>query len=275
MWVGVTISLACYFRPSWLLAAPLFSLGLILKGLVAKGECPESSEKNPTTPPLPHSPTPQLPSPVPSSPATHTLAAATVLLGTFLALAPWGLRNLAVLGHFKVTCYWMGPSLYDGLNPTATGDSDMTFFDRENLSSKLDEIEVDRIYTERAWQFVRENPKKTVELAFAKLWRYWKPWPNAQQFQATPIRLALIATTLPLFLLSLFGLSRYTSERTVQLGFWWFAAITVGPMLYFSGLHMLFVSSLRYRLPAEYVLFIPAALGLRRLLRRHRPNDTI
>ena len=38
--------------------------------------------------------------------------------------------------------------------------------------------------------------------------------------------------------------------------------LTVGPILYFSAIHMVFVSSLRYRLPAEYPLLVATAVGL-------------
>jgi len=38
--------------------------------------------------------------------------------------------------------------------------------------------------------------------------------------------------------------------------------ITLGPILYFSALHCIFVSSLRYRLPAEYPLMVLSAAGL-------------
>jgi hypothetical protein len=38
-------------------------------------------------------------------------------------------------------------------------------------------------------------------------------------------------------------------------------AATVGPLLYFSAVHMVFVGSLRYRLPAEYPLAALAGAG--------------
>ena len=46
---------------------------------------------------------------------------------------------------------------------------------------------------------------------------------------------------------------------TLALASW---SLTLGPILYFSLIHMIFVSSLRYRLPAEYPLCVLSAVGL-------------
>ncbi|MGD9855191.1 MAG: hypothetical protein AB7U20_09605, partial [Planctomycetaceae bacterium] len=45
----------------------------------------------------------------------------------------------------------------------------------------------------------------------------------------------------------------------------WGWVLTIGPLLYFAALHMVFVSSLRYRLPAEYPLLVMTAVGWRSL----------
>ena len=39
----------------------------------------------------------------------------------------------------------------------------------------------------------------------------------------------------------------------------WLLVLTAAPILYFAALHLLFVGSLRYRLPAEYPLAVLAA----------------
>jgi hypothetical protein len=39
--------------------------------------------------------------------------------------------------------------------------------------------------------------------------------------------------------------------------------LTLGPLLYFAALHLLFVGSIRYRLPAEYAVLVLSAAGAR------------
>ena len=223
--IGILLALACYMRPSWLLAGPIFAGAIVL-----------------------------LRRPVVSS----GVSGAMVLAGCFLALHPWAARNQRITGHYIPTTLWMGPSLYDGLNPKATGDSEMSFFDQENLMSRMTEYEVDRHYRDAAWKFARENPRRTLELAAAKFGRYWKPWPNAAQFERWPLRLAVAAWFVPVILLAGIGLWQIRRD-------YWGWLIAAGPIVYFCGLHLVFVSSLRYRLPAEYPLLILSAIGLQQV----------
>lgn len=220
--IGGLIALACYMRPSWLLAAPAMSVALVIL----------------------------------RAPRVRSLVpAAAILVGCGLALHPWAMRNQRLTGHYIPTTLWMGASLYDGLNPQATGDSEMSFFDRENLLGRMSEYEVDQEYRRRAWQFARENPGRTVWLAWEKLIRYWKPWPNAQQFDRWYLKLTVAGWFVPVLALALRGV--WLRRRDA-----WLLLIAGGPVLYFCALHLLFVSSLRYRLPAEYPLLVLSAIGL-------------
>ena len=228
---GAATALATYARPSWLLAGPAFALGVVWAGRAQR--------------------------------AAWTTAA-LLLLGLFATLLPWFVRNWRVTGgRVVVTTLWLGPSLYDGLNPDATGESDMTFFDRDNLTSRMSEYEINRYYTRKALAFAVKHPGRTLKLAAVKLGRFWKPWPNAEQFQYWPLRLAVAAFFVPLVVLAAVGGWRCRHSP-------WTWLLTAGPVVYFSFLHMVFVGSLRYRLPAEYPLCVLAAVGLRAWWRRGR-----
>jgi hypothetical protein len=151
--------------------------------------------------------------------------------------------------------------LYDGLHPGATGDSDMTFFEQDQLLATMSEYEMDREYRRRAMTFAWENPGRAMWLAVMKQRRYWSLVPNAAQFRDAKLWATVLLTTLPLFLFALFGV--WQARRDVSL-----LALTAGSIVLFAGLHLLFVGSLRYRLPAEYPLAVLAAFGFRSLLMR-------
>jgi hypothetical protein len=165
-----------------------------------------------------------------------------------------------VTNHWVFTTLWAGPSLYDGLNPQATGDSDMRFFDRERVDLKMSEYEVDQHYRRRAWQFAADNPGRALQLAGAKAIRFWKPWPNAAQFDHIAYRLAVALFFVPLIICAARGWWVYRRQL-------WAWLLTLGPVLYFFLIHLVFVGSLRYRLPAEYPLCVLSAAGLQTWLK--------
>ena len=92
-------------------------------------------------------------------------------------------------GRFVPTAVWMGASLYDGLNPAATGASNMDFLEEPDLWP-LDELDQDAELTRRALAFVREHPGRALGLAVIKLGRYWSPWPNAEGFRSPLLAVA-------------------------------------------------------------------------------------
>jgi 4-amino-4-deoxy-L-arabinose transferase-like glycosyltransferase len=181
--------------------------------------------------------------------------------GIVISMTPWTVRNYYVTGHVVPTTLWVGASLYDGLHPAATGDSDMQFFENDRLLLQMSEYDVDREYRRRAWDYAARNPGRAIWLAILKQQRYWSLVPNAAQFQDWRLKLVVCAAALPLLIFGAVGLWVSRCNLTVL-------ALTAGPILLFAALHLLFVGSLRYRLPAEYPFAILAGIGLKSLFLR-------
>jgi hypothetical protein len=180
--------------------------------------------------------------------------AAIFVLGFAVVMSPWWARNARIYGRFVPTALWSGASMYDGLNPRATGASDMDFlYDREFWP--LDEEDQDAELTRRAVMFAVENPSRALGLAWVKLQRYWSPWPNADVFRLPGVALASAVVEIPLF--GLMALGAWERRRDPRA--WAFLA---GPVLYFCVLHLVFASSVRYRIPGEMPAAGLAAVGL-------------
>ena len=177
-----------------------------------------------------------------------------LLAGMAAIMAPWWARNYRATGRFVPTTLWVGASLYDGLNPNATGGSDMRFMP-EVKAKRLGEVEQDRYLRQEAIRFARENPRRALELAGLKFLRYWSPWPHAEQFQGWPAGLVLLFSYGPALGLAVAGLWR-------QRGQGWTLALLVMPVMYFCLIHLIFASSIRYRLPGMYPLMVLAATAL-------------
>ena len=175
--------------------------------------------------------------------------AAIVALATVLVMAPWWARNFQVIGRFVPTALWVGASLYDGVGPQADGSSDMRFVDAPDVRA-LGEVEQDRTFRARAVAFARAHPGRVAELALIKLGRFWSPWPNAETLRNRWAAVASALVTLPVF--GLIAVGAWDRRRDFRA-----LVLLLGPLLYFCGLHLVFVSSIRYRVPG----LVPA-LGL-------------
>jgi hypothetical protein len=174
------------------------------------------------------------------------------LLTVILCLTPWIIRNYYVSQHFVPTTLWMGPSLYDGLSPQATGKSDMRFIDEEKLFQQHSEFAVDQIYRQRAYSFASGNPGQVLKLALIKLGLYLKPWASADELRSWWGHLVILVSTLLVLVGSSIGFYLWKPDKST-------AFLLIWPIFYFALLHMVFVSSLRYRLPADYPLLIATA----------------
>lgn len=223
---GIAAAAATLARPSWLMLVPLaIVVGLLIAPARAK----------------------------------HLELSLCVLALLILCMTPWWVRNARVTGRFVPTTLQVGASLYDGLNPQATGASDMRFvpdFQRQQRDQPLAEGEsleyaLDRRMRNAALDWARQNPWRVMELVAIKFARMWNVWPNEADFRAWPLRLLIAASYLPLMALALWGVWR--------LGCGWPALLCWLPAAYLTLLHVVFVSSLRYREPAMLPLAALAA----------------
>ncbi|MEC9094837.1 MAG: glycosyltransferase family 39 protein [Planctomycetota bacterium] len=230
---GFCFGLACLTRPSWILFLP-FSL---LLGLLFY---PERKKQ-------------------------LVLAGATLLM-TLLVMAPWWVRNYSVTGKFVLTSLQTGASLYDGLNPVADGSSDMRFAPRmkseylkrwkaEGGANYEFEYAFNQFLTREAIQWALQNRVRTLELMAIKFRRIWTPLPNSREMGSPLIRYLVGLYFLPLIGMALIGA---WEQRKQFLPVW----ICLLPAIYFTGLHMVFVGSIRYRQPPMMTLLIFAAVML-------------
>ena len=190
-----------------------------------------------------------------------------ILTSMVLVLMPWWVRNYQVTGQFVPTTLQVGASLYDGLNPEATGASDMRFvLPMVRVQQAADaassgalpgtfESRLDRRFRQAAIGWACQHPGRVLQLMGTKLIRMWNVWPNADPGKKLSMRLVMMFSYLPMMGLAGLGLWQ---QRRAGWGTWLCAL----PAIYFTFLHMVFVSSLRYRQPAMVPLLILAAVVL-------------
>ncbi len=225
---GVAAAGAVLMRPSWLLFTP-FALGVGVLFVRQRGR--------------------------------QLWLGAALCAALVVCMVPWWIHNARVTGRFVPTTLQVGASLYDGLHPGATGGSDMRFVPELTALERaagnpndadVFEVRVDRRMWNASLAWAAENPGRVLELAGIKFLRMWNVWPNEPAFRGWPTRLALLATYVPLLILSLVGVWRFTPWG-------WPYVLAWLPAVYLTLLHVIFVSSLRYREPAMLALAVLAA----------------
>ncbi|MCO6459536.1 MAG: glycosyltransferase family 39 protein, partial [Pirellulaceae bacterium] len=196
--------------------------------------------------------------------ARHAWLGLWLLLGLCAVMAPWWVRNYRVVGTFVPTTLQMGASLYDGLSPTADGSSDMRFVDDFYRRQKAEEARLggplpgtfeqrlDRRLRDEALRWAQTHPERVAKLAGVKFLRMWNVWPNATDLRSPWLRLAIMAGYVPLLAAALIGFRRFAHRG-------WPYVLCVLPAAYLTLLHVVFVSSIRYRQPAMLPLAVLAA----------------
>ncbi|MEN6451916.1 MAG: glycosyltransferase family 39 protein [Thermoguttaceae bacterium] len=259
---GLTAGAATLMRPSWLLFTPLAAVAFVLS------QCGASNRSAAAGTAVQNDPGAD----VPSTAKRHAVAvAAAMLLGLVVAMTPWWVRNARVTGRFVPTTLQVGASLYDGLSPNATGASNLEFADklknrelvflsggqakprRAGESWVALEQRLDRQMRDAALDWAKSHPDRVLQLAGVKFLRMWNLWPNEPQLARNwAARWAVVFTYTPLLILAIMGV-----WRTLDRG--WPYILCWLPAVYLTSLHLVFVSSLRYREPAMLALLVLAA----------------
>ena len=255
---GLAAGAATLMRPSWLLFTPFaVAVGMVVgrknsQCLAAAGTAVQTDCR---------------PSNGDAGITRHGCIAFWMFFGLAAAMLPWWIRNACVTGHFVPTTLQVGASLYDGLNPHATGASNMDFvqrFETEERRAEMEsqgdlkeslELRLDRRMRDDALAWARANPGRALQLAGVKFLRMWNVWPNEPRLSDSWLAGgAVFFTYTPLLILAIIG-----AWRTVGRG--WPYMLCCLPAVYLTLLHVVFVSSIRYRDPAMLALLALAAGG--------------
>jgi 4-amino-4-deoxy-L-arabinose transferase-like glycosyltransferase len=187
----------------------------------------------------------------------HVQLSLVMMLVTAAVMTPWWWRNARVVGHFVPTTLQVGASLYDGLNPNAAGGSNMSFVEGfvkqeqrdPSLPAEPFEYRLDRRMWNAAVEWAAGHPRRVVELAGIKFLRMWNVWPNDPQNRGLLPRLLTAVTFVPAMTAALAAI--WFSRRQL-----WPAALCWLPAVYLTLLHVIFVSSIRYREPPMLGLLV-------------------
>ena len=186
---------------------------------------------------------------------------ATMVALTLLVLAPWAVRNHALLGEWVWLTSNGGVTKYDGFNPDATGASDQRFLTSLQMRGlrEIGELQRDEYLSELADRWIRETCRtdktRLFKLTLTKIGRLWSPVPLSAEFGGRALyKVVAMGWAIPFYALIVLGLWK----GNLSTGSKW---LLLTAAVYFTIVHALSVGSLRYRVPVEPVLAVLAAAG--------------
>jgi hypothetical protein len=180
---------------------------------------------------------------------------ACFLLSTAVVLVPTAVRNYRLFGHLVPVRTGSGASLMEALGPWADGGPGMDRIEYPAFPADADEYARDLICRTAAINWARDHPREVVALGWAKLVRTWAVTINAPDYSSWPFTLAAWLTVAPEFLLAAWGIWLLRRRRPVL-------AMLLVVAVYSTLVHMVFVGSVRYRVPAMPFLFVLAGVGM-------------
>ncbi|HWL92967.1 MAG TPA: glycosyltransferase family 39 protein [Phycisphaerae bacterium] len=189
----------------------------------------------------------------------RVLMTSMFLFSSVLVLTPTLIRNHKLYGRIVPVRIGSGASLMEALGPWADGSPGMNRIVYPDFPTHADEYERDRICRATAIDWATANPGRALSLAWAKLKRTWSIVIHAADYASPLLKLACWMTVAPEFALAAVGI--WLNRRRPAI-----LALLLAPALYFTLVHMVFVGSVRYRVPAMPLLFILAATAIVRLL---------
>ncbi len=229
----------------------------------------------------------------------NTAFVAAAIAGLALTVGAWTWRNYAAYGHVIVVNaasgvnFWVAnnetyarygkpavvPACAEGYEQTRYCQEHRAVIEelqRRDLAGTTAVLEHERLAWEHGVRYMRESPLEFAVLAVKKFVRLWSPWPDAVHTGAArggAWRDVISALAyLPILLLAGVGLfitARESARRLLPI--YAFMVMFVAPFA-------IFLPTMRYRLPMDFLLILFAAVPLARLWamvvetrRRRRP----
>ncbi|MGH6685057.1 MAG: hypothetical protein ACRECA_14260 [Pseudolabrys sp.] len=182
-------------------------------------------------------------------------------------MSPWWWHNEHFHGTFIRLSLGGGANFYSGNNPMnkSGGGIEDVDYSLAGFDKIADPVKRDNALWKAGIDYVRSDPLAFVKRAGVKFQRFWRPWPYTDLYSSPLVIVIYVLGYVPVFLLSLAYLARWGISD-----FWRIAPI-LAFTAYLTLVNVVFVASIRYRLPIEPFMILFAATALARFGRRWAP----
>lgn len=168
-----------------------------------------------------------------------------------ITISPWIIRNYMVFNKFIPGTTMGGWVFWEGNNPASDGGPCHYF--PEGII-EIEETERDKTLYCKTVEVIKGNPKRFLWLLQNKFKRFWNVVPNAAEFTKPLYRITSVMSfgiMLPFFVLGFFLSIKNKKAQFIHV-----------LIIFFTIFHMIFLASIRYRVPIEPFYIIFAVYGL-------------
>jgi 4-amino-4-deoxy-L-arabinose transferase-like glycosyltransferase len=192
-------------------------------------------------------------------------AAAALVLGTILVVAPWTASNYARYGELILVTSRGGPNFWMGNSALSTGDGDVGSNLELNVayralgreSAGLSPSETERVFYREAFAWMRAHPFEWLLLELKKLFYFWVPIGPSYSSHSIRYWVGHAASYLALLPFALAGFLRIVRQPDQPVVLWGLAGSALLTALVFFPLP-------RYRVPVFDPVMIVCAASLLR-----------
>lgn len=198
----------------------------------------------------------------------------TFIIPLLLVMGPWVLRNSLLYGRPVLITIGAASTFYLANNPNTSGGTTggdwgvaSDSFPSEDvrwLTTDTFDPEWERYILEQSFDFIRNHPRRFVELTGTKIVNMWRPYQTDSPLAA---RWATALTYLPVIILGLGGMLWKLKH--------WRELFPIFTLIgYIFSLHALLIAHMRYRYPAMPFFMVFSALILVRMWEKIRLRFT-
>jgi len=175
-----------------------------------------------------------------------------LIVFTILTILPWSIRNFYHFKKFVPLTTMTGSSLWEGNNPYAEGGPCQYWPDEIR---GLSEIEKDQYLINATKEIIKESPFRFIRLMGRKFVRFWNIKPNYESFSSHLYNLVSFFSYIPVMVTAIWGMFLTRRKwREILLFYLLFFSFTL--------VHVIFVGSVRYRVPVMTSMIIFSSYAL-------------
>ena len=195
----------------------------------------------------------------------YTSTLLTGFLIFLLVMSVWWIRNYHVHGEFIATSVGeSGKVFYTGNNKNnlsggGIGGIDVSYDDLERFNKIKDIKRRNEIMINEGLDWIKDNPLDYLVLEIKKLIRFYSPIFFAEKYDKFEYNIISLMTYGVIFILFVFSLYIHRNLFTRYSPMFLY-------LILLTGIHLVFVSSIRYRLPTEPFMIIMASPLIKKFL---------